>query len=99
MFARVSHARYPPEYCEFGLQVILMELLPALRAVGGYQGCCLLVDGKPGRGLGLVLWETEEAADAAAMNAKVAAAHVRLARLGLTFESRQIYDVVARDRW
>src|SRR5215213_9307678 len=89
MFARVSHVRYPPEHREDGLQVILEELLPALRAVAGYHGCCLLADGKPGRGLGLVLWETEEAADAAAMNAAVAEAHVKLATLGLTFEGNE----------
>jgi len=99
MFARVSHARYPPEQLETGLQVVLEGLLPAFRHVAGYRGCCLLADGKPGAGLALVLWETEEAADAAAMDAPVIAAHVRLASLGLAIESRQIYEVIAHDGW
>jgi hypothetical protein len=98
MFARVSQVRYPPQHYDAGLQVIVEDLLPALQQVPGYRGCCLLADGKPGKGLGLVLWETEQAADAASMRADVAAAHVKLAVLGLTFESRQIYDVVTCDR-
>jgi hypothetical protein len=99
MFARVSHARYPPEHREAGLQVVLDDLVPAFRRVAGYRGCCLLEDGKPGTGLALVLWETEEAADAAAVDAAVIASHVRLARLGLVIDSRQIYEVLVHDGW
>jgi len=97
MFARVSHARYPPEHYDAGIRVVLEGLLPALRRAPGYRGCCLLADGKPGAGLALVLWETEEAADAAAADRDVCAAHVALAGLGLAIESRKIYEVVARD--
>jgi hypothetical protein len=99
MFARVTQARYPPEHREAGLRVILEELLPAFRHVAGYRGCCFLADGKPGTGLALVLWETEEAADAAAVDAAVTASHVRLAMLGLAIEARQIYEVIAHDGW
>lgn len=99
VFARVTQVRYPPQHYDAGLRVVVEDLLPALRQVPGYRGCCFLADGKPGRGLGLVLWATEQAADAASMNADVAAAHVKLAALGLTFEARQIYDVVTSDRW
>ncbi len=99
MFARVSHARYPSEHREIGLQVILDELLPALRQSGGYQGCCLLADSKPGTGLSVVLWESEQAANNAAMNSNVSAVHVKLAKLGLVIDTRQIYDVVVCDRW
>jgi heme-degrading monooxygenase HmoA len=99
VFARVSHARYPPEHREVGLQVILEELLPGLRQSRGYQGCCLLAHGKPGTGLSVVFWESEQAANGAAMNATVSAAHVKLAALGLAIDARQIYDVVICDRW
>ena len=97
MFARVSHAHYPPAQFGAGLRVVVEELLPALRRTPGYRGCLLLVDGKPGTGLAVVLWETEEAADAAAVNRAVVAAHVKLAALGLAIESRKIYEVVAHD--
>ncbi len=97
MFARVTHARYPPEQHEAGMRIVVDDLLPALRRTPGYRGCCLLAGGKPGTGLAVVLWETEEAADAAAIDRAVAAAHVGLAVLGLEIEARKIYEVVARD--
>jgi heme-degrading monooxygenase HmoA len=97
MFARVTHARYPPEQHAAGRRVVLDELLPALRRAPGYRGCVLLADGKPGTGLAVVLWETEEAADAAAAAPGVAAAFVRLIAGGLAIESRKIYEVVTHD--
>jgi hypothetical protein len=72
------------------------DLLPALRRVSGYQGCCLF-GGKPGTGLAVVLWETEEAADAAATDGVFTAANVAFAALGLAIEERSVYEVVARD--
>ena len=97
MFARVSHVRYPPEHHDAGLRVVSEELLPALRQVPGYRGCCLLSGGRPGTGLAAVLWASEEAADAAAADRAVTAAHVQLSALGLAIEARQIYEVVAHD--
>ena len=97
MFARVTHARYPPEQHEAGMRIVVDDLLPALRRAPGYRGCCLLAGGKPGTGLAVVLWETEEAADAAAIDRAVTAAHVKLAALGLAIEARQIYEVAAWD--
>lgn len=46
----------------------------------------------------MVLWETEEAADTAAIDRGVMAAHVKLFALGLTIEARKIYDVVVHDQ-
>jgi heme-degrading monooxygenase HmoA len=97
VFARVSHVRYPPQHYDAGLRVVVEDLLPALRRAPGYRGCCLLSGGKPGTGLAVVLWESEEAADAAANDRAVAAAHVALAALGMAIEERKIYEVVARD--
>ena len=89
MFARVSYARYPPEQHDAGLRVVLEELLPALQRALGYRGCYLLADSKPGTGLALVFWESEEAADAASADRGVIAARVSSAALGLTIEARQ----------
>jgi hypothetical protein len=97
VFARVSHVRYPPQHYDAGLRVVVEDLLPALRQVRGYRGCCLLSGGKPGTGLAVVLWQTEDAADAAALDRAVRAAHVELAALGLEIEARKIYEVAARD--
>ena len=97
MFARVSHVRYPPEQPDAGLRVVEADLLPALRRGPGYRGCCLLAGSKPGTGLAVVLWETEEAADAAAIDPEVSVAHMELATLGLAIEARQIYEVVVHD--
>lgn len=97
MFARVTHARYPPEQHAAGRRVVLEDLLPALRRAPGYRGCVLLANGMPGTCLAVVLWETEEAADAAAAERGVAAAYVRLVEGGLAIESRKIYEVVTYD--
>ena len=99
MFARVSHVRYPPQHYDDGLRVVVDHLLPALRGTPGYRGSCLLSGGKPGTGLAVVLWETEEVADAAAINRAVGEAHIELAVLGLAIEERKIYEVVAQDAW
>jgi hypothetical protein len=98
VIAWVSQARFPAGHQAAGLQVIRQELLPAFRRAAGYRGCVLLVSGRPGSGLAVVLWETEDAADAAAADPTVVAAHVQLADLGLVFESRQVYAVVVHDR-
>lgn len=96
--SRASATRgIPPEHHDAGLRVVVEELLPALRRVPGYRGAYLLAGGKPGAGLALVLWATEEASDAASADRRVAAAHVRLAARGLALESRQIFEVIAQD--
>lgn len=97
MFARVSHVRYPPEHHDAGLRVVLEDLLPALRQAPGYRGCLLLANSRPGTGLAVVLWASEETADAAAADRGVTAAHVQLSTLGLAIDARQIYEVVAHD--
>ena len=97
MFARVSHVRYPPQHYDDGLRVVVDHLLPALRGTPGYRGSCLLSGGKPGTGLAVVLWDTEEVADAAAIDRAVRAAHVALSALGLVIEERKIYEVAAQD--
>src|SRR5215207_3446224 len=97
MFARVSQAQYPPEHHDSGLRVIVENLLPAVRRTPGYRGCCFLAGSKPGTGLAVVLWETEEDADAASADREVSAANARIAALGLTFVSRQLYEVVVDD--
>jgi hypothetical protein len=99
VFARVSHVRYPPQHYDAGLRIVVKDLLPALRRAPGYRGYCLLAGGKPGTGMAVVLWETEEVADAAAMDCAVTAAHIELAALGLAIEERKIYEVIAQGAW
>ena len=96
MFARVSYERYPPEHHAAAIRIVLEELLPVLKEAPGCLGYLLLADGKPGAGLTLVLWETEEAADAASVDRGAVAAQVKLAALGLAIESRKMYEVVAQ---
>ena len=97
MFARVSYERYPPEHHAAAIRIVLEELLPILQRAPGYRGCCLLADSKPGAALSVVMWQTEEEADASSTDHGVIAAQVKLAALGLAIESRKIYEVVAQD--
>ena len=98
MLARVSRTRFPPEHQAAGLRVIRQVLLPALREAAGYRGCVLLVSGRPGSGLAVVLWESEEAANIASARQSVIAVHVQLAALGLVIDARQLFEVVVHDR-
>ena len=97
MFARISHTLYPSEHYDIGMRILIDELIPSLQRIPSYRGCYLLADGKPGTGLALVLWDTEDAADISSADSDVRAAHIKLASLGLVIESRKIYEVVAHD--
>jgi hypothetical protein len=97
MFARVSYEHYPPENLDDAMGIVLEELLPMLQRAPGYRGCWLLADSKPGAALSVVMWQTEEEANASSTDHGVIAAQVKLAALGLAIESRKIYEVIAQD--
>ena len=63
MFARVTTVAASPDAIERGVEDFRRNVLPFVRESGG-KGALMLVDQQTGRGLGISLWETEEAMQA-----------------------------------
>ncbi len=61
MYARVTEVQGSPDKVEDGIRSFNEQVLPAVQGVDGYKGAILLVDRSTGKGLGLTLWEDEDA--------------------------------------
>ena len=61
MYARVTVVQGSPDKIEQGIESFNSTVLPAVKAVGGYRGGLLLVDRTTGKGMGITLWESEDA--------------------------------------
>ena len=60
MFARATRLRAPTESADAGVQQF-QEALSRFRAIPGNQGAFLLFDRESGKGMGVTLWESEQA--------------------------------------
>ena len=61
MFARVTVVQGSPDKIEAGVESFNNQVLPAVKGVEGYRAAFLLVDRATGKGMGITLWETEDA--------------------------------------
>lgn len=61
MYARVTVVQGSPDKIDEGVASFTNQVLPALKGVDGYRAGFLFVDRSTGRGLGISLWETEDA--------------------------------------
>ncbi len=61
MYARVSVVEGAPDKVDSGIDSYNNQVLPALKGVDGYRASFLLVDRSSGKGLGISLWESEDA--------------------------------------
>jgi heme-degrading monooxygenase HmoA len=61
MYARVTVVQGSPDKVEQGIEMFNSEVLPAVKSVAGYKAAFLLADRKTGRGIGITLWESEDA--------------------------------------
>jgi heme-degrading monooxygenase HmoA len=50
-----------PDKIEQGIDTFNSEVLPAVKGVAGYKAAFLLADRKTGKGIGITLWESEDA--------------------------------------
>ena len=69
MFARVTTGIGSPERIDDTARVYREQMVPALRQQPGFQGAMYLADRGSGKGISVTLWESEEAARAAEMQA------------------------------
>jgi heme-degrading monooxygenase HmoA len=61
MYARVTVVKGSPDKIEQGIDSFNSEVLPAVKGVAGYKGGFLLGDRKTGKGIGITIWESEDA--------------------------------------
>ena len=61
MYARVTQVQGSPDKVEAGIDSFKSQVLPTVKGVEGFKGSLLLVDRSTGKGMGISLWETEDA--------------------------------------
>jgi hypothetical protein len=61
MHARVTIANGDPARADEAVEAFRQGALQIVSAAAGYKGALLLIDRESGRGMGISLWESEEA--------------------------------------
>ena len=61
MFARVTVVQGSADRFEQGIESFKNQVLTAVTTIPGYKGAFLLGDRQSGKGIGITLWETEDA--------------------------------------
>ena len=74
MYARATTLRGSPEHVQDGI-VHYEEGIASFREIAGNRGAFLLVDRSAGTGIGVTLWESEEAMRASRQRADVLRQH------------------------
>ncbi|MDQ3238175.1 MAG: hypothetical protein M3Q54_11660 [Actinomycetota bacterium] len=96
MFARVTVVQGSPEKIEQGVDSFNTQVLPAAKGVDGYKAAFLLVDRNTGKGIGITMWDSEDARrrGGEAVDAARAAA---IEAMGGTVPPVEEFEVVASD--
>ena len=96
MFARVTVVQGSPEKIEQGVDLFNSQVLSAAKGVDGYKAAFLLVDRMTGKGMGITLWDSEDARrrGGEAVDAARAAA---IEAMGGTVPPVEEFEVVASD--
>lgn len=96
MYARVTVVQGSPDKIEQGIESFNGEVLPAVKGVEGYRAGFLLADRKTGKGIGITLWETEDARRRGG-EAVAAAREATIKVMGGTVPPVEEFEVVATD--
>ena len=96
MFARVTVVQGSPDKVEQGIESFNGAVLPAVKGVDGYRAAFLLVDRTTGKGMGITLWESEDARRRGAEAVDEARA-ATIKAMGGTVPPVDEYEVVASD--
>ena len=94
MYARVTSAELTPENVETFVSMIRDQVIPRVQGMPGFKGGYWLVDRSTGKGLGVTLFESEEALDATEDQATRLRDEVSRGS-GLPVPSFRRYEVVA----
>lgn len=96
MYARVTVVQGSPDKIEQGIESFNSQVLPAVKGVAGYKAAFLLADRKTGKGIGITLWESEDARRRGA-EAVASAREATITAMGGTVPPVEEYEVVASD--
>jgi len=97
MYARlISFSGADPEKRENAIQTMRETVIPMLRSYDGYAGYISLYDAENRRARAIILWESEETAEAAEVEL-VERRRQLTATVGLTVESADLYEVPVAD--
>ena len=92
MYARlISFLGADPEKREDAIQTIRENVIPTLRKYDGFAGYIALYDQQNRRAKAVLLWESEETAEAAELEL-VEFRREMTSRIGLTVESADLYE-------
>ena len=61
MYARVTVVQGSPDKIDQGVDSFNTQVLPAAKGADGYKAAFLLVDRKTGKGIGITMWDSEDA--------------------------------------
>ena len=96
MYARVTVVQGSPDKIERGIETFNREVLPTVKAVAGYKAAFLLADRKSGKGIGITLWESDEARQQGGRVVDQARA-ATITAMGGNVPPVEEFDVVASD--
>jgi heme-degrading monooxygenase HmoA len=96
MYARVTVVQGSPDKIEQGIESFNGEVLPAIKGVAGYKAAFLLADRTTGKGIGISLWESEDARRRGG-EAVDAARAATIEVMGGTVPPVEEFEVVASD--
>jgi heme-degrading monooxygenase HmoA len=83
MFARVTEITGPSDRIDAGMAQFRDLVVPAIKAMDGFQRAYLLINREGGRALSITTWDTQEA-----MRASDEAANGLVARIAETLEAQ-----------
>lgn len=96
MYARVTTVHGSPDKVDAGIASFNEQVLPTVKAIDGFRAALLLVDRSSGKGLGITLWDTEDARQKGGQAVEqVRAATIQT--MGGTVPPVEEYEVVASD--
>ena len=94
MHIRITPVRFNPAREEEVLRLTTEQLLPALRALPGFQHYFGTADrGTPGRGYVITMWDTAEQAEG--LRAALSILVAQMQNIGVGLEPSEIHEVVA----
>ena len=96
MYARMTPVEGSADKVDAGIGSFKEKVLPVIQGLSGYKGALLFVDRSSGKGVGITLWETEDARRAAG-EAVAKAREATIETMGAAVPPVQEYEVAVAD--
>jgi len=96
MYARVTVVQGSPDKIDAGIASFNDQVLPTVKDIDGYRAAFLLADRSSGKGIGITLWDSEDARTKGG-EAVEQARTATIQTMGGTVPPVEEYEVVASD--